>query len=132
MCGVFSLVNFDKSTDPTIVDKIYQDIKRRGPDDANLFIFHNLVIGHARLSLVGLGDNGKQPMIDSSSNYVLSFNGEIYNWVELAEKYNIPGCRGDTELLLKLLIAIPMDQVFSEIDGPFAIIFLIKKKIKWF
>lgn len=130
MCGVFSLVNFDKSTDPTIVDKIYQDIKRRGPDDANLFIFHNLVIGHARLSLVGLGDNGKQPMIDPSSNYVLSFNGEIYNWVELAEKYNIPGCRGDTELLLKLLIAIPMDQVFSEIDGPFAIIFFNKEKNK--
>ena len=106
MCGVFSLVNFNKSTDPTIVDKIYQDIKRRGPDDANLFIFHNLVIGHARLSLVGLGDNGKQPMIDPSSNYVLSFNGEIYNFPLLRSELMFYGYKfrghSDTEVLICL------------------------------
>ena len=128
MCGIFLFFDEPKYTNENLINDIFNDIKRRGPDDSNLLHLDNLTIGHSRLTLVDLGEGGRQPKQDKNERYFLSFNGEIYNWVELAKKYNLNSCSGDTDLLFKLLINYSCQKILTEIDGPFAIIFYDKKK----
>ena len=61
-------------------------LSHRGPDGLNSLNFKDLYIGHTRLSIIDLTDNGLQPMISSCNNYTLSFNGEIYNYKDLKLK----------------------------------------------
>ncbi len=128
MCGIFLFFDEPKYANENLIYDIFNDIKRRGPDESNLLHLDNLTIGHSRLSLVDLGEGGRQPKQDKNKRYFLSFNGEIYNWVELAKKYKLNSCTGDTDLLFKLLINYSYQKILTEIDGPFAIIFYDKKK----
>jgi len=128
MCGILLFFDQLKSTNENLINEIFNDIKRRGPDESNLIHLDSLTIGHSRLSLVDLGEGGRQPKQDKNKRYFLSFNGEIYNWVELAKKYKLTSCTGDTDLLFKLLINYSYQKILNEIDGPFAIIFYDKKK----
>lgn len=128
MCGVFLFFDRSLKENQILIDQIYQDLKRRGPDDGNIINFENISLGHTRLSLVDLGLGGKQPKTDHNQRFFLSFNGELYNWVELALKYNLNHCTGDTDLLFNLLIKFPAKEILSEIDGPYALIFYDKNK----
>ena len=60
-------------------------IAHRGPDAQGFFATDDAGLGHARLSIVGLGD-GQQPMSDASGELTIAFNGEIFNYVELREE----------------------------------------------
>ena len=130
MCGIFLFFDEFKNVNENFINDIFNDIKRRGPDESNLLKLDRITIGHSRLSLVDLGEGGKQPKQDKNKRYFLSFNGEIYNWVELAKKYNLNSCTGDTDLLFNLLINFPYQEILSEIDGPYALIFYDNKKDK--
>lgn len=60
-------------------------LQHRGPDGEGVFISpdRKIALGHKRLSFIDLSDNGKQPFINSNNKIVLTFNGEIYNYLEL-------------------------------------------------
>ena len=58
-------------------------ISHRGPDAEGFWQHHNVGICHRRLSIIDLSNEANQPMLDDSHNYVLSYNGEIYNFLEL-------------------------------------------------
>jgi asparagine synthase (glutamine-hydrolysing) len=77
----------------------------RGPDDAGLFTDGPLVLGHRRLSILDLSEAGHQPMVSPDGRYVISFNGEIYNYLELADELKGHGSRfqsgTDTEVILE-------------------------------
>ena len=62
----------------------------RGPDDDNYWIDQDtgLFIGHTRLSILDLSKAGQQPMSSNSDRYIISFNGEIYNHLDLRNKIN--------------------------------------------
>lgn len=81
-------------------------MSHRGPDGEGLFLDSEIAIGHRRLSIVDLGAS-KQPMTDPSGRFVLTFNGEIYNYQELrthlAPQWNFR-TNGDTEVLLAGLV----------------------------
>ena len=80
-------------------------LKHRGPDGDGVWNDENIAIGHTRLSILDLTKSGYQPMISNDSNYVISFNGEIYNFKELRQKLTNEGFifngNSDTEVILK-------------------------------
>lgn len=90
------------------VEVMAQKIRHRGPDDDGVWADADaqIALGHRRLSIVDLSAAGAQPMVSSSGRYVMAFNGEIYNHLdlraELAQAGQAPAWRGhsDTETLL--------------------------------
>ena len=58
----------------------------RGPDDEGIWHDKNVGIGHRRLSIIDLSNLAKQPMLDESKRYVLTYNGEIYNFLSLKKE----------------------------------------------
>jgi asparagine synthase (glutamine-hydrolysing) len=86
MCGIFLASSPSGCTFP--ISAILQTIRHRGPDDSGNFVSadHSCHLGHVRLSILDLSQSGHQPMADVSDRFVISFNGEIYNFAEL-KKY---------------------------------------------
>ncbi len=86
MCGIAGVVNFKESVDVNHLHQMMNIIKHRGPDDEGFYVDNNISIGHVRLSIIDLSKRGHQPMFSNDNRYVISFNGEIYNYIELKEE----------------------------------------------
>ena len=84
MCGIAGIINFnDEVIDPLKLKGMTDSISHRGPDGEGQWIEDNIGIGHRRLSIIDLSSAGNQPMLSSDKRYVLSYNGEVYNFKEL-------------------------------------------------
>tara|TARA_Y100000389_G_scaffold3743_1_gene3595 strand:- start:29689 stop:31557 length:1869 start_codon:yes stop_codon:yes gene_type:complete len=102
MCGIAGVIgsNINISTDN--IKKLDQIINHRGPDFQNYLINKNYFLYHARLSIIDLRNVSNQPMLSSDKKFLIIFNGEIYNYVELKKKiknYNFK-TNSDTEVIL--------------------------------
>ena len=103
-------------------------IAHRGPDSSGLWSDESagVALGHCRLAIVDLSPAGHQPMLSASGRYVIAFNGEIYNHVELRadlERANhAPNWRGtsDTEVLLAAIEALGVTEALKRSTGMFA------------
>jgi asparagine synthase (glutamine-hydrolysing) len=108
MCGICGIINFDRApVEPSVLKKMMQSIKHRGPDDEGFFIHKNVGLGNVRLSIIDLSPAGHQPMFSPDKRYCLTYNGEIYNYLELKEtlKEKYPfHTRTDTEVVLNAFI----------------------------
>ncbi|RYE09882.1 MAG: asparagine synthase (glutamine-hydrolyzing) [Hyphomicrobiales bacterium] len=97
-------------------------VAHRGPDEMGIHADGEIGLGHRRLSIVGLAD-GQQPMLSDDGNLLLSFNGEIFNYVELRAELVARGERfrtgSDTEVLLRLL-ALHGEAALDKLNGDFA------------
>jgi asparagine synthase (glutamine-hydrolysing) len=71
-----------------LTKRMTDTVVRRGPDDSGYWVdsFQRIGLGHRRLSIVDLSQNGHQPMVSSNGRYVLTFNGEIYNHLDLRKE----------------------------------------------
>ena len=104
MCGIFGVVN--KKIDKELADKCVDRMEHRGPDGRGVWQENGTTLGHRRLAILDLTEGGAQPMSYpySSGRYVLSFNGEIYNFVELREELKTKGYEfrsdSDSEVVL--------------------------------
>jgi asparagine synthase (glutamine-hydrolysing) len=104
-------------------------IGHRGPDASGLWIDPNLGIGlgHTRLSILDLSDLGSQPMISPSGRYIVVFNGEIYNHLDIRKNLNVEcgqiAWRGsaDTETLCALIDRYGIEDAVKKCVGMFAI-----------
>lgn len=84
MCGILGLVNLDKTlVDPNVFSNIAQRLDHRGPDGEGFWYKDNVSIAHKRLKIIDLSEHGAQPMRSNDNRYILSFNGEIYNFQEI-------------------------------------------------
>ncbi len=110
--------------------RILSTIGHRGPDSQGFFEEQNIFLGHVRLSIIDLSDLGRQPMVDSSGRYVMIFNGEIYNHLEirqkLGNKYSFLSS-ADTETLLHGYIEYG-EVILQLLNGIFA--FAVFDKVK--
>jgi asparagine synthase (glutamine-hydrolysing) len=104
MCGISGIISKKgKSIEPTLIKQLNESISHRGPDSSGYFAYKNIAFGHQRLSIIDLSDDGKQPM-SYQNNYVITYNGEIYNYLELRETLVEHGytftSQSDTEVML--------------------------------
>ncbi len=127
MCGITGFINnidgVSLENKKKHLIRMINSIDYRGPDDFGEFIDKNLYLGHRRLSIIDTSKNGKQPMISKSGKFVISYNGEIYNFKELKKKYLINfnfTSTTDTEVLLELIELIGLEKTLQEINGFFA------------
>ena len=97
-------------------------MEHRGPDVSGCYSsFGNIQLGHNRLSIIDLDNRSNQPFNSADKRYSIIFNGEIYNFRELAEKYNIrQKTSGDTEVLIELF-AQRGPRMLDELNGMFAL-----------
>jgi asparagine synthase (glutamine-hydrolysing) len=106
MCGIAGIVhsNLDPRATQSAVRYMIALQRHRGPDGEGFYDNAGVSLGHARLSIIDLSENGKQPMSDSTGRFWITFNGEIYNYLELASQLEQAGyyfrSRSDTEVLL--------------------------------
>ena len=132
MCGISGYLNFSgQPASVEIIERMTQKLVHRGPDNSQNYINENLCLGHTRLSIIDLSDNGNQPMESLCTNYVLSYNGEIYNFQELRIELKKLGYKfqstSDTEVLLNSYIEWGEKSV-RKFNGMFAFVIWDKKK----
>ena len=119
MCGICGIIKFNNSTpEAEKIQQMMKVMKHRGPDDEGIAITNNVGLGFVRLSIIDLSPLGHQPMfsneavkndkIISSNRYVMIFNGEVYNYIELREELKKIGynfiSNTDTEVVLNSYI----------------------------
>lgn len=108
IAGIYAYLNSAAPVDERELLAIRQRMRSRGPDGAGLWLSENRRVGlaHRRLAVIDLTDAGAQPMISNNSRYVISFNGEIYNYKDLRSDLISAGysfdTSSDTEVLLHL------------------------------
>jgi len=88
MCGLCGEINFVENIGLPLVQGMMKSMKHRGPDDEGVFINQqkSLVLGFVRLSIIDLSSNAHQPMLSADQRYVLLFNGEVYNYLEISSE----------------------------------------------
>ncbi len=105
MCGIAVVIGLNgRWVERTAVERMAKSLFHRGPDDGGLYVDGAVGMGFRRLSILDLSEAGHQPMISQDGQYVLVFNGEIFNYVELREELRQLGYQfrssGDSEVLL--------------------------------
>ncbi len=128
MCGIVGVID-KKYCNKTILQRMVNSIKHRGPDHNGIWLDKScgIGLGHARLSILDLSIKGSQPMLSKSSRFALVFNGEIYNHVALRKvlKQKNPSLEwdstSDTETLLAGFDEWGIKKTLEKCTGMFAI-----------
>ena len=125
MCGFLAEYCFDNQTLSGTKDftQLLMQSKNRGPDSTAVTREEGFQLGFNRLSILDLSVNGNQPKKSPSARYHVVFNGEIYNYKDLAAKYQLKnlGSSSDTEVLVHLFDRLGIEQTIKNINGMFAI-----------
>jgi len=124
MCGICGVLHFDRArdVDPTALEAMNQRMVHRGPDDAGIYLSHNVGLAVRRLSIIDLA-SGHQPVCNEDGSIWMVFNGEIYNHTELRCQLVARGHRyrshTDTETIVHLYEEYGRDCV-RQLRGMFA------------
>jgi len=110
MCGIAGLIHLDAAPlSPVVLQRMTDAIAHRGPDGQGHWIEGNVGLGHRRLAIIDLSPAGHQPMVNADHRYVLSYNGEVYNFRELRTELEALGywfrSASDSEVVLNALAA---------------------------
>jgi asparagine synthase (glutamine-hydrolysing) len=108
MCGIAGLINLSgDAASPVVLKRMTDAIAHRGPDGEGQWIEGPVGLGHRRLAILDLSPAGHQPMVSTDHRYVISYNGEIYNFRELKAELEAAGywfrSQTDTEVALHAL-----------------------------
>jgi asparagine synthase (glutamine-hydrolysing) len=131
MCGIAGLFSFNgrfaSGADPaTIARKMADTLPHRGPDGADAWgdVAAGIGLGHRRLAIIDLSPTGAQPMHSADERYVITYNGEVYNFRELRRELEADGhtFRGtsDTEVMLAAISQWGVEKAVSRFVGMFA------------
>src|SRR4051812_6694012 len=104
MCGISGIVDKrDLPIEPPVIERLTSLVTHRGPDGHGYYHGHNFALGHRRLSILDLSEHGLQPM-PYRERYWLTYNGEIYNYLELRAELEAKGhhfqSNTDSEVIL--------------------------------
>jgi asparagine synthase (glutamine-hydrolysing) len=129
MCGLSAAVTLTKN--PNLINRMNSLLKHRGPDQTSFFECviekFNVQFGFHRLAITGVSKKSGQPMASENGQYILMFNGEIYNFRELRDKLQKLGARfvsdSDSEVLIHGYDKLGI-KFLNLIDGMFSFILL--------
>jgi asparagine synthase (glutamine-hydrolysing) len=125
MCGIVGIYNYksDSQVDSEKLVRMRDIMSHRGPDGFGIYINGNIGLAHRRLSILDLSENGSQPFKSSDGRYVITFNGEIFNYLELRPELEKDGFKfisnSDTEVLLYLYVKYGV-KMLDMLNGMFA------------
>lgn len=125
MCGIAGIFNLtEEPVTLYLIQKVTRTLVHRGPDDEGFYVEKNLALGHRRLSILDTSPRGRQPMASKDGQWVIVFNGCIYNFIELKTELSAKGHQfvstTDTEVIAEGLSAYGPD-FFERLNGMFAI-----------
>ena len=130
MCGISGFFKFSKDLSEDDLKKFGLDmskkLQRRGPDSFGVWVDKRvgLSLSHRRLSIIDLSPSGNQPMISSNDRYVLTYNGEVYNYLEIAKQLNDKNIsfktHSDTEVILEAITHWGLKKSLGIFNGMFA------------
>ena len=130
MCGITGIFSSAAEKDLKVFAlKMSKTLLHRGPDDNGAWVDHNnnIALAHQRLSILDLSSAGHQPMASSCGRFIVAFNGEIYNHLELRGKLDVldkkntwKGC-SDTETLVAAFSYWGIEETLEMLSGMFAI-----------
>jgi len=132
MCGIAGFVS--KKFDEQHLEKMTSMLRHRGPDASGFFYDPAAAVGlgHRRLSIIDLSAAANQPFWSHDRRYVMIYNGEVYNFKEVAEKYRIvPRTSSDSEIILEAFAQAGIDSV-NDLNGMFTIVIWDTKEEKLF
>lgn len=124
MCGITGIVhaNLSEPIARALLERMTRKLQHRGPDDFGLWTDGGVGFGHQRLSIIDIA-GGHQPMEVGDGAYWISYNGEIYNYIELKSDLEGAGCafrtQCDTEVLLQMY-ATYGEACLEQLNGMFA------------
>jgi len=127
MCGIAAIFNYatGEPVDRAEMGRMLAHMQLRGPDGSGEWYGRQgaIGLGHRRLSIIDLSEAGAQPMVSDDGRYVITFNGEIYNYRELRAELERKGCRfrsqSDTEVVLQLY-RLEGEAMLPKLRGMFA------------
>lgn len=127
MCGFFGSFSVEQNNSIHLINTV--SLSHRGPDSNKSFQDKFFYGEFFRLNIIG-GKSADQPMISYDKNLLMLFNGEIYNYIELAKEYNISNKHGDSRVALELISKYGVN-ILKKFNGMFAIVIYdkLKKKI---
>lgn len=108
MCGIAGVLHRNgRPASPVVLRRMSDAIAHRGPDDQGIYIDGCLGFGHRRLSIIDLSAAAAQPMLSADGRFVLTYNGELYNYLDLRRELESDGHRfrshGDTEVVIEAI-----------------------------
>lgn len=124
MCGIAGYYggSFSPETGAAYLRLMLEHLHHRGPDGNGVLVERNSGLAHTRLSIVGL-DDGAQPMLSADGALAISYNGEIFNYIELREQLSAKGYGLRTQSDTQVLLAAYADQALDclpDLNGDFA------------
>ena len=129
MCGICGILPFKGISDPLLKYNIIamtKTLDHRGPDNLGYYLDDEIALGHTRLSILDLSSAGNQPAKSFSGRFVISFNGEIYNHLDLRNQiennygFNSWKSTSDTSTLVNMFEFWDIEKILNKINGMFA------------
>lgn len=130
MCGIAGILqtaDTSRSEELDVIEQMTSCLRHRGPDAGACWRDRSagVALGHRRLAIVDLTDAGRQPMHSSTGRFVVTFNGEIYNFLSLRRELEELGQRfrggSDTEVLLAMIERWGLEEALKRSNGMFAL-----------
>src|SRR5688572_8244157 len=107
-----------------LIGAMTRRLAHRGPDSEGVWLdgMNGIALGHRRLAIIDPSPAGRQPMVSRCGRYVITYNGEIYNYQELRRDLpaGVTSSSSDTEVLLDCLSARGLDATLARLNGMFA------------
>lgn len=134
MCGIFGITHLSESNLEKARESLHT-LAHRGPDQWNEYYDEYVYLGHRRLSIMDLSEQGMQPMVSKDKSVLITVNGEVYNFMELKkqlkDKYEFAST-SDSEVILYGYQEWGIDLLLEKMDGMYAFSIYDKEKKKLF
>lgn len=132
MCGIFGV--YGDSISQPLISGVLESLSKRGPDGHGIWSNEKCTLLHTRLSILDLSSNASQPMLSKCGSFVITYNGELFNFIQIRSDLESNGIifktNSDTEVVLEACIFWGIENALQKFDGMFAFgLFDIKSDI---
>jgi asparagine synthase (glutamine-hydrolysing) len=126
VCGIAGIVHLDgRPVDDADIKRMTDALAHRGPDGEGQWCEGSVGLGHRRLAIIDLSEEASQPMHSLDKRFVITYNGEVYNFKELRRELELGGSRfhsrSDSEVVLEAISTWGVDDALRRFNGMFAL-----------